>query len=375
MSNIHLQTIASSEKFVNFFEVIGAIPDPRMDRCKKHSLANIIAIAIFAILGQSNTAVAINKFGIRHKEELELMLDMPFGIPSRSTFSRALNFIDPLELDFWLQYWEESLCESVDCKHIAIDGKEDNACGFNCLRAFDVANCRVLAHEKIAEKSNEITAAPPLLEKLNLVRVAVTADAMHTQRKTAKKIIDKDGDYLLVLKGNQHQLHADVKLFFDDIERNGDLEGICSRCEIFEKSRNRFEKRICISTGYIKWIYARNQWKGLRSISVIISSRTIGKRTITERRYFISSLESDAKKISALARAHWAIENQCHRSLDEEFGSDRSTIRNWRAALNLSILKDFALFILKKIDSGESLREKRITNNCQFDHLIKMLYL
>jgi len=71
-----------------------------------------------------------------------------------------------------------------------------------------------LGQVKTDEKSNEITAIPQLLEMLEIKGCIVTIDAMGTQKKIAEKIIDKEGDYVLALKGNQETLHDDVRLYF-----------------------------------------------------------------------------------------------------------------------------------------------------------------
>jgi predicted transposase YbfD/YdcC len=60
-------------------------------------------------------------------------------------------------------------------------------------------------------KSNEITAMPKLLELLNTKGNIISTDAIHCQVKTAKKIIEQEGDYLLGLKGNQKYLEDRIK--------------------------------------------------------------------------------------------------------------------------------------------------------------------
>jgi predicted transposase YbfD/YdcC len=74
----------------------------------------------------------------------------------------------------------------------------------------------MLGQVKIDEKSNELTALPALLEKLNIKGVIVTTDALNTQKQSANIIVEKGGDYLSALKGNQSTLHDDVRLFFEN---------------------------------------------------------------------------------------------------------------------------------------------------------------
>ena len=96
------------------------------------------------------------------------------------------------------------------------------------VSAFSSVNGLVLGQEKTAEKSNEITAIPALLEVLSIKGCIITIDAMGCQKEIASKIISQQGDYLLSLKGNQGNLHSSVKDFFEgtQITESGELSNI-----------------------------------------------------------------------------------------------------------------------------------------------------
>lgn len=83
------------------------------------------------------------------------------------------------------------------------------------VSAWASQNQLVLGQQKVDDKSNEITAIPKLLMQLDITGAVVTMDAMGCQTKVAKQILDQGGDYMLSLKGNQGNLHKDVKLFFE----------------------------------------------------------------------------------------------------------------------------------------------------------------
>ena len=74
----------------------------------------------------------------------------------------------------------------------------------------------VLGQVKVAEKSNEIAAIPKLLDALTIKGATITIDAMGCQREIAAKIIEKEADYVLALKGNQGTLRDDVEFFFTE---------------------------------------------------------------------------------------------------------------------------------------------------------------
>jgi len=133
----------------------------------------------------------------------------------------------------------------------------------------------VLGQVKTDEKSNEITAIPELLDLLNVKGGIVSIHAMGAQKEIAAKIIEKGGDYILALKGNQSSLHDDIKLFFDD-------EMLVKRLQSHEHTsggHGRIEIRTCTVTDAIGWLKENHDWSGPRTIVQIKSEVEIkGKR-------------------------------------------------------------------------------------------------
>lgn len=373
MNNVRPFNLYTSKKFTTFLDCIDQISDPRLNRCKRHPLINILVVIIFSILGGADNPSEIERFGKRHIKWFASVLALNHGIPSHDTVGRALDFINPHELGFWLTLWAEETIQNDDPKHIAIDGKEDNANHFYCMRAFDVKGNWVMAHARIPTENNEITIAPQLLDKLPLKGSIITGDAILTQRKIVRRIVNGGGDYLFALKRNQHQFYDDVKLYLDDIENNELLVGTFTKSTTSEKGHGRIETRTCITTDKIEWLPQIKRWGKLATISVVERTRTIKNKTTRTRAYFISSLKYDSVAISQLVRDHWSIENLCHRELDMNFESDHSTIRGRHAALNMSIIKDFTLGLLRNSRPELSLKEKRIQNDHQFTVLLKTL--
>jgi predicted transposase YbfD/YdcC len=226
---------------------------------------------------------------------------------------------------------------------------------------------------KVPKGTNEITIAPSLLSLISFKDAIVAGDAMHAQKKNVEVIVSNSGDYLFTIKRNQHQLYKDVALYLDDLFDNRPSDVLYSLHESSERSRGRKEHRVCLSTSNIGWLYQRRYWPKLRSISVIQSTRTINGVTTTQRRYFISSLKADSVSIMKIIRDHWRIENLCHRHLDVDFASDWATLRDDNAALNLSILKDFCLSLLKNCYQVGSIKSRRCECAFRVESLIKSL--
>jgi hypothetical protein len=122
-------------------------------------------------------------------------------------------------------------------------------------------NCRlVLGQVATDEKSNEITAVPKLLEMLSLTSTIVTADAMNCQRAIAAQVVAQGGDYVPALKGNQGTLHADVRLYIDDLAHTSAL----TTSRAVDGDHGRIENRDAFVCTTIDWLQERHSvaWPG-----------------------------------------------------------------------------------------------------------------
>jgi len=238
-------------------------------------------------------------------------------------------------------------------KLIAIDGKTlrrsfkhagDNAF-VHMVSAWSASNQVVLGQVKTDEKSNEITAIPALLDLLDVRNTLVTIDAAGTQTAIAEKIVDKGGDYLLAVKGNQPTLHASVIEHFES--RGGGY--LLDSFETHDKAHGRDEVRRAWVSDAVEEVQTADRWKSLAILVRIESIRTVKGEQSRENRYYISSRpELTAEQALAAVRSHWGIENSLHWVLDVAFREDDSRVRAENAAANLSAVRQLALGLLKK---------------------------
>jgi predicted transposase YbfD/YdcC len=291
----------------------------------------------------------ISKAGIRfllllksNLDWFEQFIDISSAVPSHDTFRRVLSLLNPSQLEQAVIYWTEELRLKNKMKKyrlVILDGKalkgvpwKVNDQQLYVLNAWDAESNLFLGQLTIGEKTNEITAAPQLLEKLNLESTIVSVDAIMTQKEIAEKIIDGGGNYVMALKRNQGTFFEDVKLYFSEIQ-----EGMSS-WQTLEKNRGRIESRTCITSFDIEWLTPKKEWKGLKGIFKIDSEISYEGQIARETRYFITSLEIDAFSCLYFARKHWSIENGLHRTLDIHFREDSCQVHDRNAASNLSIL-------------------------------------
>jgi len=234
-----------------------------------------------------------------------------------------------------------------------VRGSHDNdrtIAPIHVVSAWSDSNNVVLGQEKVSEKSNEITAIPKLLEILDINGCIITIDSMGCQKDIASQIVEKKGDYILGLKGNQGNLHEDVDVFFTtalhtdfmDIEHDYHKES--------DSGHGRIEERECWvvrPNDYKRCFSTLSQWKKLESIIMIRATRHTKSKTTTETRHYISSCVPDAKFLSKAIRKHWGVESM-HWILDVTFCEDRSRIRKGDSAENIAVLRKIALNAMKK---------------------------
>jgi predicted transposase YbfD/YdcC len=203
----------------------------------------------------------------------------------------------------------------------------------------------------VDEKSNEITAIPKLLDLIDIYGSVVTIDAMGAQTKIAEKIIKKGADYCLALKGNQTNLHEDVRLYFENLPAE---QSVTTQ----EKGHGRIEKRKYFLETDIDWLSQKPDWAGLNAIGAVKSSVFVKNIVREETRYFVTSL-TDVAKFADSARKHWSIENQLHWQLDVTFGEDSAKTRKDNSPLNWNVMRKTALPILRNADVGKKQSIKR----------------
>ena len=204
-------------------QYFAAIDDPRVDRTKAHLLLDIIIIAICAVICGADSWVAVEEFGRSKRAWLATFRDLPNGIPAHDTFGRVFARLDPEQFQRSFLAWVQAM-QRVRPDVIAIDGKthrgsHDRPRGQTALHvvsAWATANRLVLGQVAVDDKSNEMTAIPQLLDRLDLTGSLVTIDAMGTQTTIADRIIRRGGQYGLALQENQPTLYADVTALFAD---------------------------------------------------------------------------------------------------------------------------------------------------------------
>ena len=143
------------------------------------------------------------------------------------------------------------------------------------------------------------------------------------------------------------------------------------------KDHGRIEIRECWTTAdpeYLQYIASFADWQGLQSVAMIRAERRTGEDRTVKRRYLISSLESNAKRLLHASRTYWGIENKVHWILDITFREDDSRVRKGNGAQNFAVLRHIALNLLRRENTAKiSIRAKRKKAGWDHDYLLKVL--
>ena len=355
------------EELLNWMEYID---DVRQTRKVRHKRKDILVIVLFATLANTDDWVEMELFAKEYQDYLRNYIALEHGIPSYDTLNRVMGMLSPDVLQQLYGKWQELGNRNegeILKKIICIDGKtmrsnkRNDGKPSHIVFAWSREDGFCLGQRAVEEKSNEITAIPKLLKRIQVKGQIVTIDAMGTQKEIAETIRRKRADYVLAVKGNQGTLNEELKLYFCDKSILKELREKSEYSQTTEKAHGQMEWREYYQTDDIRWLTGRQEWKGLKSIGM--EKKTIERegRKKEEYRYDISSLPVVIDLFQRAVRGHWSVESM-HWHLDVTFREDANRTLDKQAAQNQNIIRKWSLSILKMIEllkQGLSMKKKR----------------
>ena len=337
----------------SFLGHFAGLEDPR-SRQLRHELMELLLVAVFAVLSGADNWVDVAEWGQSKRSWLQRFLPFKNGTASHHAFGRVFALLVAEGFEQRFMAWMASVCRVFEGQQVAIDGKTvrrsktSDRKAIHLVSAFAHGLGVMLGQVKTAEKSNEITAIPELLEALLLKGCIVTIDAIGCQKDIAAKIVEQGADYVLIVKNNQPRLAAAVEGFFETAERESWVGVAHTRAEWIEKDHGRIETRRCWVTDDLRCLEKPSDWAAVEMLVMVESLRDINGVTSKERRYYLSSLRTDATHMGTVVRGHWSIENSLHWSLDVAYGEDQSRMREGHSAENFSILRRITLNLIRQ---------------------------
>lgn len=327
-------------------------------------------LVISAAICEVNQWVEIEEFGKGHLPWLRKFFPFRNGIPSHDTLGRVFAKLNTEAFSDYFSEWVNELREHNSGELIAIDGKRmrgsyDKSAGQSALHIVSAyATRQRLSLQQVATqaKSNEITAIPKLLDLLSIHGCTVSIDAMGCQKEISKKVLGKEADYILSVKGNQKGLLEQVEKVFK-------ITSIASQAEGHQIDHGRFEIRKCSVITDLTHFNDDKDWPGIKSLIRIDASRKGDLKTEEQIRYYISSKQAEAECFNDHIRSHWAIENKLHWVLDVDFNEDSSRKRKGNSAFNFNLVSKIALGLIEKSDS--KLPRSRQRTKAAFDTVFR----
>lgn len=337
------------------------IPDPRRRASVRYPLSAVLALAVSAILCARTSVLAMAEWGGQQSEQVLEDLGFPEPCtPCQSTLQRLFCRLDAAALSQALQQYfgaePGGQTRARGSEGIALDGKaqrgrlqyEPDGTPVHALVAFCQERGVVLAQEPITQghdkREAELTVAPTLIARIDWHGRVLTGDALFCQRTLCQQVLDAGGDYLVLVKANQHRLFNDLRACFalplDLLDRR-------DTCTVDQGHGRTAETRTLIATtdlvGYL-------DWPGHAQVFQV--TRVWGEhgQWHEQIRYGITSLPPEigtAQQLLALKRGHWRIENQGHRSKDVNLGEDASLVHTAQGPTICAMLRDAAISLLR----------------------------
>lgn len=381
-------------------EALKKLKDSRNKNMISFKMWDVIICIILASFADCNDWDDIHMFVVDNYDWLKSFLQMTGGIPKSNSYERILSLVDKDELNIILFDFFKSLTRKLnpDIKLRNFDGRVNNGSKrnntilnkektpLNCLNCYDNEYGYCIETIPIDDKTNEIPTIETLISGMNLTGITATWDALNTQTKNVKAVINSGGDYIIPVKANQETFYNDLKLYFDEKRCEEIIAGNSNSVYYMEneKSHSAFIKYEYFQTSDINWYSKLSDWEGIHSFGLVkksITKKTKVKNerknakkkmiekivTITEYRYYISSKQVNIKEFSIATRQHWAVENKIHFHLDFTFRQDNNSTTNKKAMLNLEIIHKFILAILSRAKPRYKLSlrliRKHLSNN------------
>lgn len=390
-------------------ESLKILKDSRNKNMISFKLWDVIMCVILASFADCDDWEEIHEFVVDNYKWLKSFLQMTGGIPKASSYERIISLIDANEMNKILFDFFKTLTRNLnpEIKLRNFDGRVNNGSKrnntilngekkpLNCLNCYDNEYGYCIETVPIDEKTNEIPTIETLISGMNLTGIIATWDALNTQTKNVKAVINAGGDYIIPVKENQKNFYNDLKLYFDEKRCEEIIAGNSQSLYYTEseKSHSAYIKYEYFQTSDINWYSNLSDWEGLHSFGLVkktITKKTkvknkrknaknkIIEKTVTtiEYRYYISSKQVNIKEFSIATRQHWAVENKIHWHLDFTFRQDNNTTTNKKALLNLEIIHKFVLAVLSrakpKYKKSLKVIRKHLSNN--FEEFLPELF-
>lgn len=339
------------------------LPDQRRCRGIRYPLPFLMGVIILAKLaGEDKPSGIAEWIRLRARQLVAAFQCSRATVPSLNTIRRTLaGAVTAGDLQVLFNRYLHQQYGGYHSVQVVLDGKtvrgtipKGSSSGVHLLAAYLPAEGVVLMQVMVDRKHNEVSAAPQIIEALDLRGRVVSGDAVFAHRDLSVKILAQGGHYLRFVKGNQPRLYADVAQFFTPPRwaagRSAPPLPQTSAARV-DKGHGRLEHRrltvMADDRGFIDWPGLRQLFKLDRRVV-----QTATGEVTTETVYGITSLPSEdasAEHLLTWTRDHWGIENGLHYRRDVTLSEDAIRMSNPRQAETMAVLNNFVIGLVRKL--------------------------
>jgi predicted transposase YbfD/YdcC len=369
---------------VEFFSVV---KDPRCvsgcgrrGRPLRHPLHEILSVVLLGYAMGFRHLSHAHLWATQNVAALRPFCGFPNGVPSYDVITKVMRQLPPESLDPLLVR-TAAADELAGALHLACDGKVlrgtaepgRDVPAVASLTAFACGTRRTLAQVfHAAQKESEAAQMKNLLGKLGeeVLRGAdVTADAAHCSRSTAALLDEFGASYVLPVKKNQKDMHADITATFGEAAASAAALAAlppghalpakpavavdAATADERKRRHGRAEVRtasVISDEGIIGHMRKALKWPSLAAIGVIERTRQQkGKESKTIVQPFVMNAVRPAEELLRVSRGHWGCENHLHWDLDVRLGEDGSQLRRGFAGVNAATMRRCALNVFDRV--------------------------
>jgi len=339
--------------------------DPRQIAKTRYPFWFLMLLFLCGYLSGGNTVSDLAIYAELNIGWINTLIGQTFSAPSYDTLWWLLARLSPGTFKQLLQKWFVNIPQEFRDQLLMIDGKRVKGVStdehlVHLVELFAAEQKLVLAQEKVPDKSSEPKVIEALLKDVDVNGALISTDALFAHTVRAQQFLDHGADYLIGLKGNQGNFHAEAKNFFDQA-RDAEYEEVDVERYIPspEKGHGRIEQRsICVCTA-LEWLPQAKTWPGLKAIIEVLSEKEIDGKETSEIRYYFSSRKATAKEFAGWIRGHWSIENSLHWVLDVVFKEDAAQAKAGFIAENMAFFRRLSMNIINTADPGRGFADAR----------------
>lgn len=339
--------------------------DPRQIAKTRYPFWFLMLLFLCGYLSGCNTVSDLAIYAELNIGWINNLINQRFSAPSYDTLWWLLARLSPATFQQLLQKWFANIPQQFRDQLLIIDGKRLKGAStderlVHLVELFAAEQRLVLAQEKVPDKSSEPKVIEALLNDIDVSGALISTDALFAHTARAQQFLNHGADYLIGLKGNQGNFHAEAKNFFDQARDAGYEEVDAERYILSpEKGHGRIEQRsICVCTA-LEWLPQAKIWPGLKAIIEVLSEREVDGKNTSEIRYYFSSRKATAKEFAGWIRGHWLIENPLHWVLDVVFREDAAQAKVGFIAENMAFFRRLSMNIIKTADPERGFADAR----------------